>query len=155
MINIPQPLTGKVAAAVSRFGATVKPKLRADAGGPEDQLRAPLERLLGDVAEALGVELVLAGEASLTALGVRPDYAVNVSGSRVGYVEVKAPGRGVPTVWTPNSHERRQWDQMQCRLACLGNAAAAVFDLVRTGLTSLMVAGASWWAPCWPGFLTR
>jgi hypothetical protein len=113
MINIPQPLTEKVARAVSRFGARVKPKLRDDTGGPEDQLRAPLEQLLGEVAEAVGVELVLVGETSLAALGVRPDYAANVSGSRVGYIEVKAPGRGVPTIWTPNSHERRQWDQMR------------------------------------------
>jgi Type ISP C-terminal specificity domain/N-6 DNA Methylase len=113
MINLPQPLTEKVAAAVSRFGARVKPKLRDDIGGPEDQLRAPLEQLLSEVAEALGVELILVGEASLAALGVRPDYAATVSGSRVGYVEVKAPGRGVPTVWTPNAHERRQWDQMR------------------------------------------
>lgn len=112
MINIPRPLTEKVAAAVSRFGAVVQPKLRDGAGGPEDQLRAPLERLLGELAEALGVELVLVGEASLSTLGVRPDYAANVSGSRVGYVEVKAPGRGVPTIWTPNAHERRQWEQM-------------------------------------------
>jgi hypothetical protein len=113
MVNIPQPLTDKVAAAVSRFGARVKPKLRDDVGGPEDQLRAPLEQLFGEVAEAIGVELVLVGEASLATLGVRPDYAVNVSGSRVGYIEVKAPGRGVPGIWTPNSHERRQWDQLR------------------------------------------
>ena len=113
MINIPQHLTERVAAAVSRFGARVKPNQRRKTGGPEDQLRAPLEQLLGEVAEALGVELVLVGETSLAALGVRPDYAANVSGSRVGYVEVKAPGRGVPTTWRPNSHERRQWDQMR------------------------------------------
>lgn len=113
MTKIPQPLTEKVAAAVSRFGARVKPKLRADVGGPEDQLRAPLEHLLGEVAQAIGVELVLVGEASLAALGVRPDYAANVSGSGIGYVEVKAPGRGVPTAWAPNAHERRQWEQMR------------------------------------------
>jgi hypothetical protein len=113
MVNISQFLTEKVAAAVSHFGARVKPKLRDDVGGPEDQLRAPLEQLLGEVAKALGVELVLVGEASLATLGVRPDYAASVSGSRVGYIEVKAPGRGVPTIWTPNAHERRQWDQLR------------------------------------------
>jgi hypothetical protein len=45
--------------------------------------------------------------------------------------------------------------KVQCRLACLSNAAMRVLSLVRTGLTSLMVAGASWRMPCWPGFLTR
>jgi Type ISP C-terminal specificity domain/N-6 DNA Methylase len=113
MSNVPAALAGKAAAAVSRFGAAVKPKLQGGIGGPEDQLRAPLEQLLHEVAAALGVELVLIGEASLAALGVRPDYAVNVSGSRSGYLELKAPGRGVPTMWTPNGHERRQWEQMR------------------------------------------
>ena len=37
----------------------------------------------------------------------------------------------------------------------LGNAAMSVFPLVGTGLMSLMVAGALWRVPCWPGFLTR
>jgi hypothetical protein len=113
MIDVPPTLMEKAAAAVSRFGAAVKPKLQGDVGGPEDQLRAPIERLLHEVADALGVELVMIGEASLAALGVRPDYAVNVSGSRAGYLEVKAPGRGVPTMWTPNAHERRQWGQLR------------------------------------------
>ena len=85
MISVPATLARKAAAAVSRFGAAVKPKLQGGIGGPEDQLRAPLEQLLHEVAGALGVELVLIGEASLAALGVRPDYAVNVSGSRAGY----------------------------------------------------------------------
>src|SRR6266567_848430 len=113
MINVPAALVGKATAAVSRFGAAVKPKLQGGIGGPEDQLRAPLEQLLQEVAGALGVELVLIGEASLAALGVRPDYAVNVSGSRAGYLELKAPGRGVPPMWTPNGHERRQWEQLR------------------------------------------
>src|SRR5258707_2711098 len=110
--DVPPALLKKASAAVPRFGATVKPKLQGDVGGPEDQLRAPIEQLLHDVADALGVDLVMIGEASLAALGVRPDYAVNVSGSRAGYLEVKAPGRGVPTMWTPNAHERRQWNQL-------------------------------------------
>ena len=113
MINVPATLARKAATAVSRFGTAVKPKLQGGIGGPEDQLRAPLEQLLHEVAGALGVELVLIGEASLAALGVRPDYAVNVSGSRAGYLELKAPGRGVPTMWTPNGHERRQWEQLR------------------------------------------
>jgi hypothetical protein len=111
--DVPPTLLKKASAAVSRFGAAVKPKLQGGVGGPEDQLRAPIEQLLHDVADALGVDLVMIGEASLAALGVRPDYAVNVSGSRAGYREVKAPGRGVPTMWTPNAHERRQWNQLR------------------------------------------
>ena len=72
-----------------------------------------MERLFHDMAEALGVSLVMVGETSLTSLGVRPDYAVDVAGARVGYVELKAPGRGVPTVWTPNKHEKDQWEKLR------------------------------------------
>ncbi|MEU8266995.1 NAD(P)-dependent oxidoreductase [Sphaerisporangium sp. NPDC049002] len=62
----------------------------------------------------LGVDVVMLGEATLTTLGVRPDYAVNVAGARVGYIEVKAPGRGVPSTWgKPNPHERKQWAILQ------------------------------------------
>ena len=43
----------------------------------------------------------------------------------------------------------------QCRLAYFDHAAVLMFVLFRAGLRSLMVAGASWRVPCWPGFLTR
>ncbi|GGK62635.1 hypothetical protein Ppa06_21060 [Planomonospora parontospora subsp. parontospora] len=108
----PSPLLDKAAEAVARFGRSIAAKL--DSGGqPEDQLRAPLERLFHDMAEALGVSVVMIGETSLASLGVRPDYAVNVAGARVGYVELKAPGRGVPTVWAPNKHEKTQWEKLR------------------------------------------
>jgi type I restriction enzyme R subunit len=45
-------------------------------------------------------------------------------------------------------------DIPQCRLAYFDHAAVLTFALVRMGLASLMVAGASWRVPCWPGFLT-
>jgi hypothetical protein len=57
---------------------------------------------------------------------------------------------------TPEQFEQHcRWLLMaQCRLAYFCHAAVLVFALVRTGLTSLMVAGASCRVPCWPGFLT-
>ncbi|WP_055482553.1 type ISP restriction/modification enzyme [Sphaerimonospora mesophila] len=110
--NPPKPLLDKAAEAVARFGKTATVKLNGG-GQPEDQLRAPMERLFADMAEALGVSLVMIGETSLASLGVRPDYAVNVAGARVGYVELKAPGRGVPSTWTPNKHERTQWEKLR------------------------------------------
>lgn len=110
--TIPPVLLEKAAAAVARFGKSAATKLRGD-GQPEDQLRAPLERLFHDMAEALGVPVVMIGETSLASLSVRPDYAVDVAGARVGYVELKAPGRGVPTVWTPNKHEKKQWEKLR------------------------------------------
>jgi hypothetical protein len=111
-MQLPSSLQDKAAEAVARFGRSAAAKL-SGGGQPEDQLRAPLERLLGDMAKALGVSLVMIGETSLTTLGVRPDYAVRVAGAHAGYVEIKAPGRGVPTVWTPNKREKVQWEKLQ------------------------------------------
>ncbi|WP_171074154.1 type ISP restriction/modification enzyme [Nonomuraea basaltis] len=102
----------KAAEAVSRFGKSATAKLRGD-GQPEDQLRAPLEELFKDIATALGVSVDMFGETSLATLAVRPDYGVNVAGARVGYIELKAPGRGVPDTWKPNKHEKIQWEKLR------------------------------------------
>jgi hypothetical protein len=85
--------------AISKFGSDVKAKLSnpSATGEPEDQLRAPLERLFKDLAELCGfnrdwVEAV--GESSLSTLKTRPDYAITMRNVLVGFVEVKAPGKG-------------------------------------------------------------
>jgi hypothetical protein len=83
-------------------------------GAPEDQLRGPFERLLGDAGAALGLSVLTHGETRLIQLAVRPDYAVDVAGTRVGYVELKAPGKGVdPLLWSPRSHDRIQWEKLK------------------------------------------
>ena len=55
------------------------------------------------------------GEVRLKDLRARPDYAVDVSSARVGYVELKKPGSGVPLTpgWRPARHERMQWLKLQ------------------------------------------
>jgi hypothetical protein len=107
------PVESKVALAISRFGGEVGRKLRKRVGNPEEQLREPFARLVVEVGSVLGVAAETFGEASLPALGVRPDYVVDVAGARVGYVELKRPGRGVPTTWAPNKREREQWDKLR------------------------------------------
>ncbi|MFI6098156.1 type ISP restriction/modification enzyme [Lentzea sp. NPDC051213] len=102
-----------MAVAVSRFGAEVQPKL-GGSGQPEDQMRGPLETLLKSVARSLGLELNPVGETSLSELRVRADYAIEVDGALVGYVEVKAPGKGVdPQRWGAKSHDRLQWEKLR------------------------------------------
>jgi len=93
------PVTKKLADAVSEYGANVKANLTSPAitGAPEDQLRAPLERFLKDLSEIAGLPsdaLQLVGETSLAGLGIRPDYAAALKKALVGFVEVKAPGKG-------------------------------------------------------------
>ena len=87
-----------LAQAVSQFGTSLKQKLsgKGIAGSPEDQLRAPLEALVADLAEPLlfkSGEVVLVGETSLESK-TRPDYAVKVKNALVGFIEIKAPGKG-------------------------------------------------------------
>jgi Type ISP C-terminal specificity domain/N-6 DNA Methylase len=104
-----------VNAALAAFGGEVGRKL-GRGGQPEDQLRGPLERLLDRLCRHVGLpDAVAYGEVSLRDLRARPDYAVDVGNARVGYIELKQPGRGVPLApgWRPSSDERKQWLKLQ------------------------------------------
>ncbi len=107
-----------LAEAVSRFGAACRAKLsgKGATGAPEDQLRAPLETLLADLA-ALALfrpgEVVAVGEATLSALHTRPDYAVTVRGALAGFIEVKAPGKGADPRRFRDKHDRAQWGRLR------------------------------------------
>ena len=105
--------TSVFADIVARFGANVTPKLRAAAGHGEAQLRDPFASLLKEAGAAIGLEVLTIDETPLDALGVRPDFMVNVAGAKVGFVELKARGRKVPTTWTPTTREQEQWDKLR------------------------------------------
>lgn len=97
--------------AVSAFGAACKSKL-AGPGDREAAIRAPLEGLLRAAGDRLGVEAVFHDEVRDTERQVRPDYGVSVQGAITGYVEVKAPGRGIdPARFT--GHDKRQWNRQR------------------------------------------
>lgn len=107
-----------VAIAVSNFGASTKAKLSnvAISGAPEDQLRGPLEVLLHDMAEIGGLPakaVNLVGETTLAHLKTRPDYAVTISNALVGFIEVKAPGKGADPRKFSDPHDRDQWDKLK------------------------------------------
>jgi hypothetical protein len=107
-----------VAAAVSAFGASAKAKLAniAVSGAPEDQLRGPLEELVRDLSEIGGLPVggvQLVGETSLADLKTRPDFAVTVSNALVGFIEVKAPGKGADPRRFGDPHDKAQWDKLK------------------------------------------
>ena len=84
--------------ALAAFGSAAKAKLAnpGATGEPEDQLRAPFEQLLADVAELCGLPktaVAAVGESSVSDLKTRPDYAVTVHKALVGFIELKAPGK--------------------------------------------------------------
>lgn len=99
------------AALVAKFVYTVARKL-GRGGNPEDQLRGPLEALIEQVGQQFGLDPVPYGEVDLKELRARPDYAVDIGKSRVGYIELKRPGRGVPPEWKPDKREREQWEKL-------------------------------------------
>lgn len=124
----------RIEKAVGEFGAAAKAKL-SGGGQPEDQLRNPLEQLF----KAMEAEcclpagsLVLKGEQSLAEMRTRPDFAVEVQKALIGFIEVKAPGKGAdPRKWKAG-HDKEQWDKLKALPNLLytdGNA----FSLWRDG----------------------
>ncbi|MBL9124972.1 MAG: hypothetical protein JNG90_15150 [Planctomycetaceae bacterium] len=103
--------------SIARFGAETKAKLAnpGATGEPEDQLRAPLEALFADLAEICGFQrqwFAAVGESSLSTLKTRPDYAITLRNALVGFVEVKAPGKGAdPRRF--KGHDKEQWEKLQ------------------------------------------
>ena len=103
---------------ISDFGSRAKAKLSnaAVSGAPEDQIRAPLEGLIYDIAELLGLprkQIVAVGETSLADLKTRPDYAITLNAALVGFIEVKAPGKGADPRRFTDKHDREQWEKLQ------------------------------------------
>lgn len=126
-----------LASAVSAYGASLKSKLSNPAitGAPEDQLRGPLESLLHDLAGLAGFKpeaLALVGETSLAGTGTRPDFAVSVRKALVGFIEVKAPGKGADPRRFGNPHDKAQWQKLKA-LPNLLYTDGASFSLWRDG----------------------
>jgi hypothetical protein len=153
-----------LADAISRFGVTLQAKLSAAAvsGFPEDQLRAPLETLMQDLVGLLGfsvANVVAIGESALADLKTRPDYAVTRQNALVGFIELKAPGKGADPRRFQDKHDRAQWDKLRS-LPNLIYTDGNAFSLWRNGALqddivrlegSVETAGATLSAP--PGLL--
>ena len=106
-----------IAKATSTFGASTKSKLSNPAigGAPEDQLRAPLEAFIKELAPlgGLAASIDLVGETTLSHLKIRPDYAVSVGNALVGFIEVKAPGKGADPRKFSDPHDKAQWGKLK------------------------------------------
>ena len=123
--------------AISRFGLEAKSKLSnpSASGAPEDQLRAPLESLIGRLAELTGLPpgtVVAVGETSLADLKTRPDYAVTRRNALIGFIEVKAPGKGADPRRFQDRHDKEQWAKLQT-LPNLIYTDGNAFSLWRSG----------------------
>jgi hypothetical protein len=102
--------------AVSRFGAAVKSKLSNPVvtGQPEDQIRGPMDGLIQDLAAVCRphADVRVVPETPLPNLKTRPDFAVTCEGALVGFIELKAPGKGAdPKKFT--GHDKDQWERLE------------------------------------------
>ena len=107
-----------VESAIANFGAKAKAKLSniAAIGQPEDQIRAPFEDLLSEIAELCDFpqgSVTPVGESSVSDLKTRPDYAVSVQNALVGFIELKAPGKGADPRRFKDPHDKAQWEKLQ------------------------------------------
>lgn len=81
---------------------------------PEEQLREPVAALLTRAGRRLGQDVLLYGEVNLRLLKARPDFGVDVGGHLAGFLEIKAPGRGVPpNLRHASTQERRQFESLK------------------------------------------
>ena len=97
-----------VYAALQDFAAEVTRKMKALAAGePEDQLRAPFEKLITAVGKALGQRVVAKGESQLPGRLGKPDFAILARKLLAGYAELKEPGKGAsPSQY--KGHDKQQ-----------------------------------------------
>ncbi len=111
-------MTLTLKSAMANFGSSAKAKLAniAAAGEPEEQLRSPFESLLLDMAELCRFPrkvVTCVGESSLSDLKTRPDFAVTKRKTLVGFIELKAPGKGADPRKFKNPHDKQQWEKLR------------------------------------------
>jgi Type ISP C-terminal specificity domain/N-6 DNA Methylase len=111
-------MTLTLRSAMATYGKNARAKLANPGarGEPEDQLRAPLEYLFADLTELCTLPrsaVAAVGEAPLTELETRPDYAVTVRDGLVGFVELKSPGKGADPRRFRDRHDKEQWQKLQ------------------------------------------
>ncbi|MEV4049672.1 type ISP restriction/modification enzyme [Amycolatopsis sp. NPDC049688] len=52
-------------------------------------------------------------EVTISEIRSRPDIAIDSPGGRIGYIELKSPGKRTPENWRPDKHDREQWEKLQ------------------------------------------
>lgn len=126
-----------LAAVISAYGAALKSKLSNPAigGQPEDQLRNPLEQLIPQIGALSGAttgKIEMVGETKISDLKTRPDFAVTVGKALMGFIEVKAPGKGANPNQFKDPHDKDQWNKLKS-LPNLLYTDGASFSLWRDG----------------------
>ncbi len=82
------------------------------AGEPEDQLKSPVDQLFTSYGKIISRSVILKGESTLHDRLGCPDFAAHIDKLPIGYIELKAPGKGAnPELF--KGHDRDQWKRFQ------------------------------------------
>ncbi|HHS96855.1 MAG TPA: DNA methyltransferase [Chloroflexi bacterium] len=98
---------------------------------PEDQLKEPVQHLLQSAGEVLGLKVETHTEVKAKEVGGRPDIGIEVDGLLVGFVELKAPGKGANPARFKGA-DREQWEKFR-NLPNLIYTDGSNWALYRTG----------------------
>jgi hypothetical protein len=95
------------------FAAQLTAKFSARSSGePEDQLKSPVDQLFNAYGKIISCPIILKGETTLHSRLGRPDFAAHSKKLPVGYIELKAPGKGAnPDLF--KGHDREQWKRFK------------------------------------------
>jgi len=102
-------MSADLLAALEKYAQTLTQTFAsATPFAPEDQLKGPIQYLLQSAGEVLGLKVETHTEVKAKEVGGRPDLGIEVNGLLVGFVELKAPGKGAtPTRF--KGADREQW----------------------------------------------
>jgi hypothetical protein len=98
---------------LQKFADQLTAKFSARSSGePEDQLKSPVDQLFAAYGKIISCSIILKGESTLHSRLGRPDFAAHSDKLPVGYIELKAPGKGAnPELF--KGHDREQWKRFQ------------------------------------------
>jgi len=87
---------------------------QSSGGQAEERLKAPVGALVGDFGqEVLGLAASTAAEYRCDSVPGRPDIGVEVDALPVGFVELKAPGKGAKVAAFKDKHDKDQWAKLR------------------------------------------
>jgi hypothetical protein len=103
----------KLYSPLQAFAESLTAKFSAMASGePEDQLKSPVDQLFAAYGKIVSRNIVLKGESTLHSRLGRPDFAAHIDIQPVGYIELKAPGKGAnPELF--KGHDKDQWKRFR------------------------------------------
>jgi len=104
-----QFMTSKLMAVLRAFSQDLTEAFRASGGGTEEKLKGPVSKLFRSAGMELGHDVNSAMEYRPPGVkGIRADIGVEVERAAIGFIELKALGKGAePSLY--KGHDKQQW----------------------------------------------